>query len=57
MIDAARGLVPVGYLGLRYGSSETADDMNEIIGYRTAVRVVEIELGPADSNDGAAIDE
>jgi len=51
------GLVPVGYLGLRYGSSETADDMNEIIGYRTAVRVVQIELGPADSNDGVAIDE
>jgi hypothetical protein len=50
-------LVPIGYWGLRYGSSEPADDISEIIGYRTAVRAVEIELGPADSDDGAGVDE
>jgi uncharacterized protein YbjQ (UPF0145 family) len=57
MIDAARVVGANWVLGLRYGSSGTADDMSEIIGYRTAVRAVEIELGPADSDDGAGIDE
>ena len=57
MIDAAREVGANWVLGLRYGSSETADDMSEIIGYRTAVRAVEIELGPADSDDGAGVDE
>jgi uncharacterized protein YbjQ (UPF0145 family) len=57
MIDAAREVGANWILGLRYGSSETADDMSEIIAYRTAVRVVEIELGPAESNYGVGIDE
>ena len=50
-------LVLIGYWGRRYGRSETTDDMSEIIAYRTAVRAVEIELGPADSNDGAGVDD
>ena len=57
MIDAARGVGANWVFGAALWQLKTADDMNEIIGYRTAVRVVEIELGPADSNDGAAIDE
>jgi hypothetical protein len=57
MIDTVREVGANWVLGLRYGSSETADDMSEIIAYRTAVRAVEIELGPADSDDAAAIDE
>jgi uncharacterized protein YbjQ (UPF0145 family) len=57
MIDAARVVGANWVLGLRYGSSGTADDMSEIIAYRTAVRAVEIELGPADFNYGAGMDE